>query len=114
MKWYYLLQASYWAQQLFVLVLKIEKPRKDYTELVIHHLVTIWLIGCVKDVRGRDMARLTGPFSWSYLVNLTWIGNAVFITMDWSDVFLAASDGCPGLCRTIANTYAGLQNAELS
>ncbi|KAF8608844.1 longevity assurance proteins LAG1/LAC1 [Ceratobasidium sp. AG-I] len=73
MKWYYLLQTSYWAQQLFVLVLKIEKPRKDYTELVIHHLVTIWLIG------------------WSYLVNMTWMGNAVFITMDWSDVFLAAS-----------------------
>ncbi|CEL61015.1 hypothetical protein RSOLAG1IB_04254 [Rhizoctonia solani AG-1 IB] len=73
MKYYYLLQTAYWAQQLFVLVLKIEKPRKDYTELVIHHAVTIWLIG------------------WSYLINLTWIGNAVFVTMDWSDVFLAIS-----------------------
>ncbi|QRW08353.1 TLC domain protein [Ceratobasidium sp. AG-Ba] len=71
MKTYYLLQTAYWTQQLFVLVLKIEKPRKDYTELVIHHVVTIWLIG------------------WSYLINLTWIGNAVFVTMDWSDVFLA-------------------------
>jgi hypothetical protein len=47
MKYYYLLQTAYWAQQLFVLVLKIEKPRKDYTELVIHHAVTIWLIGYV-------------------------------------------------------------------
>lgn len=45
MKSYYLLQFAYWTQQLFVLVLKIEKPRKDYTELVIHHVVTIWLIG---------------------------------------------------------------------
>lgn len=73
MKWYYLLQTSYWTQQLFVLVLKIEKPRKDYTELVIHHCVTIWLIG------------------WSYLVNMTWMGNCVFVTMDTSDTFLAIS-----------------------
>ncbi|CEL63838.1 hypothetical protein RSOLAG1IB_05602 [Rhizoctonia solani AG-1 IB] len=73
MKSYYLLQASYWTQQLLVLVLGLEKPRKDYLELVIHHIVTIYLI------------------SSSYVVNLTWIGNAVFITMDVSDVFLALS-----------------------
>ncbi|CAE6486651.1 unnamed protein product [Rhizoctonia solani] len=73
LKTYYLLQASYWTQQLLVLVLGLEKPRKDYLELVIHHLVTIYLI------------------SSSYIVNLTWIGNAVFITMDVSDVFLALS-----------------------
>ncbi|KAG9122202.1 hypothetical protein FRC07_001525 [Ceratobasidium sp. 392] len=73
MKSYYLLQAAYWTQQLFVLVLGLEKPRKDFTELVIHHIVTIYLI------------------SSSYFVNLTWIGNAIFITMDVSDVFLALS-----------------------
>ncbi|KAG9005767.1 hypothetical protein FRB94_001333 [Tulasnella sp. JGI-2019a] len=71
MKSYYLLQFSYWLQQFLVLVLRLEKPRKDFKELVIHHIVTLWLIG------------------WSYLVNLTPIGNAVFITMDVSDVFLA-------------------------
>jgi len=71
LKRYYLMQLSYWIQQLFVLVLRLEKPRKDFTELVIHHLVTIWLVG------------------WSYGVNMTWIGNAVFLTMDVSDVFLA-------------------------
>lgn len=47
MKYYYLLQTAYWIQQLFVLVLKIEKPRKDYNELIIHHIVTIWLIRLV-------------------------------------------------------------------
>ena len=36
LKHYYLLQASYWIQQIFVLVLKIEKPRSDYVELCIH------------------------------------------------------------------------------
>ncbi|CED83969.1 Protein transporter of the TRAM (translocating chain-associating membrane) superfamily [Phaffia rhodozyma] len=70
-KYYYLLQFSYWLQQMFILVLKIEKPRKDYAELVMHHCVTLWLIG------------------WSYAINLTMIGNAVFVTMDISDVFLA-------------------------
>ncbi|KDN47483.1 hypothetical protein RSAG8_03623, partial [Rhizoctonia solani AG-8 WAC10335] len=73
MKSYYLLQASYWIQQLLVLALGLEKPRKDFVELIIHHIVTIYLIGS------------------SYIVNLTWIGNAVFITMDVSDVFLALS-----------------------
>lgn len=47
LKRYYLMQFSYWIQQLAVLALRIEKPRKDFNELVAHHLVTIWLIGFV-------------------------------------------------------------------
>ena len=47
MKRYYLMQGAYWCQQLIVLVMGLEKPRKDYNELVIHHIVTLWLIGCV-------------------------------------------------------------------
>ncbi|KAG8791698.1 hypothetical protein FRC16_000321 [Serendipita sp. 398] len=70
---YYLLQSAYWLQQFLLLVLRIEKPRSDFAELVAHHIVTLWLIG------------------WSYLTNLTPIGNAIFLTMDWSDVFLALS-----------------------
>lgn len=45
LKRYYLMQASYWCQQLLVLALKLEKPRKDYAELVAHHIVTLWLVG---------------------------------------------------------------------
>ena len=45
LKRYYLMHASYWVQQIIVLVLRIEKPRKDFTELVAHHIVTLWLIG---------------------------------------------------------------------
>ena len=45
LKRYYLMQASYWCQQLIVLVFRLEKPRKDFKELVAHHLVTLWLIG---------------------------------------------------------------------
>ena len=48
LKAYYLLHAAYWVQQLIVLMLGLEKPRKDYAELVAHHFVTLWLIGCVK------------------------------------------------------------------
>src|ERR1700749_3191315 len=47
LKWYYLTQSAYWLQQFLVLVLKLEKPRSDFTELCIHHLVTLWLIGYV-------------------------------------------------------------------
>jgi acyl-CoA-dependent ceramide synthase len=48
LKRYYLMQLSYWCQQLLVLVLKLERPRKDYSELVVHHLVTLWLVGSVE------------------------------------------------------------------
>ncbi|PNS19297.1 Sphingosine N-acyltransferase lac1 [Sphaceloma murrayae] len=72
-KAYYLLQASYWAQQWLVLVLMLEKPRKDFKELVLHHVVTLSLI-------------------WlSYRFHFTYIGIAVYITHDISDFFLATS-----------------------
>jgi acyl-CoA-dependent ceramide synthase len=45
LKRYYLMQFSYWCQQFIVLILGLEKPRKDYKELVAHHFVTLWLVG---------------------------------------------------------------------
>ena len=72
-KAYYLLQASYWAQQAIVLILQLEKPRKDFKELVGHHIVTLALI-------------------WlSYRFHFTYMGLAVYITHDISDFFLAVT-----------------------
>ncbi|KAL9932104.1 hypothetical protein V8E36_009165 [Tilletia maclaganii] len=73
LKAYYLLQAAYWTQQALVMLLRLEKPRKDYYELVAHHLVTLWLI------------------FWSYLINLTMIGTTVFVAMDIPDTFICTS-----------------------
>lgn len=70
-KAYYLLQAAYWAQQAIVLVLQLEKPRKDFKELVIHHIITLALIGL------------------SYRFHFAKMGIAVYITHDISDFFLA-------------------------
>ena len=82
-KTYYLLQASYWAQQFIVLVLGLEKPRKDFKELVGHHIVTIALI-------------------WlSYRFHFTYMGLAVYITHDISDFFLAVSQ----LSSILLNDY---------
>jgi acyl-CoA-dependent ceramide synthase len=76
-KAYYLLQASYWAQQLIVLLLMLEKPRKDFSQLVAHHIITISLI-------------------WlSYRFHFTYMGIAVYITHDISDFFLAVSRPVP-------------------
>ena len=70
-KAYYLLQAAYWAQQAVVLLLQLEKPRKDFKELVAHHVITVSLI-------------------WlSYRFHFTYMGLAVYITHDVSDFFLA-------------------------
>ncbi|TQW00374.1 hypothetical protein V2A60_001460 [Cordyceps javanica] len=72
-KFYYLFQAAYWAQQAIVLILGLEKPRKDYYELVGHHVVSLALIGL------------------SYRFHFTYIGIAVYTSHDISDFFLATS-----------------------
>jgi acyl-CoA-dependent ceramide synthase len=36
LKAYYLLQFSYWLQQTIILAARVEKPRKDFKELVAH------------------------------------------------------------------------------
>lgn len=72
-KFYYLFQAAYWAQQAIVLMLGMEKPRKDFKELVGHHIVSLALIAL------------------SYRFHFTYMGIAVFITHDISDFFLAVS-----------------------
>lgn len=72
-KAYYLLQASYWAQQAIVLLLQLEKPRKDFKELVLHHVVTLTLIAA------------------SYRFHFAKMGIAVYITHDISDFFIAVS-----------------------
>ncbi|KAI7899813.1 TLC domain-containing protein [Cokeromyces recurvatus] len=84
-KYYYLIQFAFWLQQVFVL--QIEEPRKDYKELVMHHINTLLLV------------------SLSYGCNFTSVGNAVFICMDLPDALLALAktlNYCrPGpLCNT--------------
>ncbi|KAI1498249.1 longevity assurance proteins LAG1/LAC1 [Biscogniauxia marginata] len=73
LKFYYLFQAAFWAQQAIVMVLGVEKRRKDFRELVAHHVVTITLIGL------------------SYQFHFTYIGIAVYVSHDISDFFLAIS-----------------------
>ncbi|GKT63858.1 sphingosine N-acyltransferase lac1 [Colletotrichum tofieldiae] len=72
-KFYYLFEAAYWAQQALVMLLGLEKPRKDYYELVAHHIVTLSLIGL------------------SYRFHFTYMGIAVYLTHDISDFFMAMS-----------------------
>ena len=70
-KSFYLLQAANWAHLVIVLFLQLEKPRKDFHELVVHHITTISLIFL------------------SYRFHFTWIGVPVFWTHDISDVLLS-------------------------
>ncbi|GAB1319602.1 sphingosine N-acyltransferase lag1 [Madurella fahalii] len=72
-KFYYLFQAAFWVQQAIVMILGQEKRRKDFKELIMHHIITISLIGL------------------SYRFHFTYMGIAVYITHDISDLFLAFS-----------------------
>ncbi len=86
-KFYYLFQAAYWAQQAIVLMLGMEKPRKDFKELVGHHIVSLALIGL------------------SYRFHFTYMGLAVYITHDISDFFLAVGPSCCGNLRPLTNYF---------
>ncbi|TGO22866.1 hypothetical protein BPAE_0152g00210 [Botrytis paeoniae] len=86
-KFYYLFQAAYWAQQALVLCLGLEKPRKDYKELVGHHIVSLFLIGL------------------SYRFHFTYMGLAVYVTHDISDFFLATSKTLNYLDHPLVGPY---------
>jgi very-long-chain ceramide synthase len=63
LKSYYLVQAAYWCQQLIVMVSGLEKPRKDYKELVAHHIVTLWLIGFAHIITSLVFTNKSKPFA---------------------------------------------------
>jgi very-long-chain ceramide synthase len=75
LKPYYLLQTAFWLQQSMLLGLGVEKPRRDFYEFVAHHIITLWMV------------------IWSYIMNMTFTGNIIFLTMDWSEIFFAVSLG---------------------
>lgn len=72
-KWYYLVQAAFWVQQALVMVLGLERRRRDFRELVLHHVVTVALVAL------------------SYRFHFTAMGVLVYVTHDISDFFLAVS-----------------------
>ena len=67
LKWYTLAQYAFWVQQ--VLVLHIEKPRKDHWQMFAHHVVTTLLIFC------------------SYCYHQTRVANLILCIMDVVDLF---------------------------
>lgn len=89
-KFYYLFQAAYWSQQAIVLLLGMEKARKDYYELVLHHIVSLALI-------------------WSsYRFHFTHMGLPVYITHDISDFFLATSKTLNYIDHPFVGPYFGI------
>ncbi len=71
MKRYYLIQFAFWAQQ--IVVVNIEERRKDYHQMLTHHLITCFLIFA------------------SYAHHLTRVGNVILCLMDIVDVILPVS-----------------------
>ena len=63
------------------MVLGLEKRRKDFKELVGHHIITLALIFL------------------SYRFHFTYMGIAVYITHDISDFFLAVGRLVPFACH---------------
>lgn len=71
LKWYYLAQFAFWLQQ--ILVVNIEERRKDYHQMLTHHIVTSSLIFA------------------SYGHHHTRVGNVILCLMDVVDIILPVS-----------------------
>ena len=69
MKWYYLVQFSFWLQQ--IVTVNIEERRKDHWQMFTHHIVTCTLM------------------FWSYGYHWTKVGNLILCLMDVVDWLLA-------------------------
>lgn len=76
MKQYYLVQFAFWVQQ--ILVVNIEERRKDYHQMLTHHVITCMLI-----------------FT-SYGQHQTRVGNVILCLMDVVDILFPVSP-CPRL-----------------
>lgn len=70
-KWYYLVQFAFWVQQ--ILVVNIEKRRKDHIQMFTHHIITCALM-----------------FT-SYGYHQTKVGNLILCLMDVVDLLFAVS-----------------------
>lgn len=68
-KYYYLTQCGFWFHQL--IVVNVEEHRKDFAQMLAHHVITILLI------------------SGSYATHYTRVGNAILCLMDPSDILLS-------------------------
>ncbi|KAI9802581.1 MAG: sphingosine N-acyltransferase lag1 [Piccolia ochrophora] len=66
LKWYYLVQFAFWIQQ--IIVVNIEERRKDYHQMLTHHLITCALI--------------LGSYSYLH----TRVGNVILCIMDVVDL----------------------------
>ena len=71
MKWYYLVQFSFWLQQ--IVIVHIEEKRKDHWQMFTHHVVTCVLM------------------FGSYCYHQTKVGNMILCLMDMVDLFFAVS-----------------------
>ena len=68
LKWYYLVQLSFWLQQL--LAINLEKRRKDFGQMFLHHVVTSFLMYI------------------AYAYRWTKVANVVLVLMDAVDFML--------------------------
>jgi hypothetical protein len=98
-KWYYLAQLAFWIQQ--ILVIHIEKRRKDHAQMLTHHIITCTLI------------------SITYVYRYTRAANVVLCLMDVVDLLLpvrtASFELPPSLAHILMSWYrlADRQNPPL-
>jgi hypothetical protein len=93
MKWYLLMQLSFWIQQIFIV--NIEERRKDHYQMLTHHLITSTLLGS------------------AYIYRFYNVSNVVLCLMDIVDFLLPVSEPTLNHGRLSDERYPDRQDLEV-
>ncbi|OEJ88156.1 Sphingosine N-acyltransferase lag1 [Hanseniaspora opuntiae] len=88
---YYLIQISAYLYQLIYILLNLETKRKDHTQMIIHHVVTLILtVGSYTCSLNNFGFKSNDDMAYG-IENLKYVGHLIMMTTDTTDLFLSLS-----------------------
>lgn len=91
LNFYYLVQISAYLYQLIYILLNLETKRKDYVQMIVHHVVTLILtIGSYTCSLNNFTVQNTNGIDYG-IENLKYVGHMIMLTTDTTDLFLSLS-----------------------
>ncbi|GMM42444.1 hypothetical protein DAHU10_033540 [Hanseniaspora uvarum] len=91
LNFYYLIQISAYLYQLIYILLNLETKRKDHTQMIVHHIVTLILtVGSYTCSLNNFTVQKKDGVDYG-IENLKYVGHMIMMTTDTTDLFLSLS-----------------------
>ncbi|KAL6930880.1 hypothetical protein ACO0R3_004003 [Hanseniaspora guilliermondii] len=88
---YYLVQISAYLYQLIYILLNLETKRKDHTQMIVHHVVTLILTVGSYTCSLNNFGFKNKNDMFYGIENLKYVGHLIMMTTDTTDLFLSLS-----------------------